>query len=140
MDGLTSVTVMVSVPLPQPEDNATAAAEGLSVKPPGEPVTTRAIVVVALNVPDVPVMVMLVVAGVAELATVSVSTLVVAVGLVANDAVTPVGRPEATRVTEPANGLTSVTVIVSAPVAPCAIDRVVAEGLIVKLPAGVIVT
>ena len=51
-----------------------------------------------------------------------------------NVAVTPVGSPVAARVTLPANGLTSVTVIVSVPLAPWAIDRVDAEGASLKLP------
>jgi len=37
------------------------------------------------------------------------------VGLVPNAAVTPVGNPDAARVTLPAKGLTSVTVMVSVP-------------------------
>ena len=75
-------------------------------------------VVVALREPLVPVIVMVDVPAVAELLAVRVSTLVEAAGLVPNAAVTPVGRPEAARVTLPVNGLTSVTVMVSVPVAP----------------------
>jgi hypothetical protein len=75
-------------------------------------------VVVAVSVPEVPVMVTVAAPVVAELLAVRVSTLVLVVGLVANAAVTPLGRPEAARVTEPVNGLTSVTVIVSVPLAP----------------------
>ena len=51
-----------------------------------------------------------------------------------NEAVTPVGIPEAAKVTLPANGLTSVTVMVSVPLAPWATDSVDAEALSVKLP------
>jgi hypothetical protein len=94
----------------------------------------RAMVVVAVRLPEVPVIVTVDVPTVAAALAVNVSTLVEVVGLVANAAVTPVGRPDAARVTEPANGLTSVTVIVSVPLAPCAIDRVDAEGMSVKLP------
>jgi len=101
---------------------------------PGLAVTVRAMVVVALNVPEVPVMVTVDVPTVAVALAVSVSTLVEVVGLVPYATVTPVGRPDAARVTEPANGLTSVRVIVSVPLAPCAIDRVDADGLSVKLP------
>jgi hypothetical protein len=54
----------------------------------------------------------------AELLAVSVSTLVLVAGLVANAAVTPLGKPDAVRVTDPENGLTSVTVMVSVPLAP----------------------
>jgi hypothetical protein len=128
----TSVTVMVSVAvLPWVTDSV--GAEGASVKP-GLAVTVSAMVVVALNEPEVPVMVTVAAPTVAVALAVSVSTLVEVVGLVANAAVMPVGRPDAVRVTEPVNGLTSVTVIVSVPLAPCAIDRVDAERESVKLP------
>jgi len=93
------------------------AAEGFSIKLPAV-VTVRAMVVVAVSVPEVPVMATVAAPAVAVLLALSVSTLVVVVGLVANVAVTPVGRPDAARVTLPLNGLTSVTVIVSVPFAP----------------------
>jgi hypothetical protein len=48
--------------------------------------------------------------------------------------------PEAVNATLPVKGLTSVTVIVSVPLAPWAIDRVAAEGFSVKLPIDVVVT
>jgi hypothetical protein len=57
-----------------------------------------------------------------------------------NAAVTPVGMPEAVNATLPVKGLTSVTVIVSVPLAPWATDRVAAEGFRVKLPVAVVVT
>jgi hypothetical protein len=57
-----------------------------------------------------------------------------------NAAVTPVGRPDAANATLPVNGLTSVTVMVSVPLAPWAIDRVAAEGFSVKLPVDAAVT
>jgi hypothetical protein len=51
-----------------------------------------------------------------------------------NAAVTPVGMPEAANATLPVKGLTSVTVMVSVPLPPWAIDRVDAEGASLKLP------
>ena len=75
-------------------------------------------VVDAVSVPEVPVMVIVEVPAAAVAATVNVTTLVEVAGLVPKAAVTPVGNPVAARVTLPANGLTSVTVIVSVPVAP----------------------
>jgi hypothetical protein len=96
--------------------------------------------VVAVSEPEVPVIVTVAAPTVAVLLAVSVSTLVEVVGLVANAAVTPEGKPDAARVTEPVNGLTSVTVMVFVPLAPCAIDCVVAEGLSVKLPVAAAVT
>jgi hypothetical protein len=75
-------------------------------------------VVVALSEPEVPVTVTVDEPVAAELLAVSVSTLVLVAGLVANAAVTPLGKPDAVRVTDPENGLTSVTVMVSVPLAP----------------------
>jgi hypothetical protein len=55
-------------------------------------------------------------------------------------ALTPLGRPDAANATLPVKGLTSATVIVSVPLAPCAIDREVTDGVRVKLPVPVEVT
>jgi hypothetical protein len=97
-------------------------------------VTVKLMVVVALSEPEVPVMVIGLVAAAAELLAAKVTTLEPVVGLVPKVAVTPVGSPEAARDTEPLNGLTSVTEMVSVPLAPLAIDKVDAEGFSVKLP------
>jgi hypothetical protein len=118
LKGLTSVTVMVSVPL---ELWATdrVEADGLSEKLPADAaLTVSAMVVVALSEPEVPVTVTVDEPVAAELLAVSVSTLVEVAGLVANAAVTPLGKPDAARATDPENGLTSVTVMVSVPLAP----------------------
>ena len=56
--------------------------------------------------------------AVAVLLTVSVSTLEVVEDAGLNAALTPVGKPDAVNVTLPVKGLTSVTVIVSVPLAP----------------------
>jgi hypothetical protein len=96
-------------------------------------VIVSAKVVVAVRVPEVPVMVTVDVPVVAELLAVSVSTLVPVVGFVPYDAVTPFGRVELVRVTLPVNPLTSVTVMVLAPLLPCAIDRLLGESESVKL-------
>jgi hypothetical protein len=98
------------------------------------PVTVSAMVVVALRLPEVPVMVTVEVPAVAVELAVRVSTLLPVVGLVPNTAPTPLGSPDAARVTLPSNGLTSVTVIVSVPLAPWATDKLDAAGLSVKLP------
>jgi hypothetical protein len=130
----TSVTVMVSVPvLPCATDRE--AGEGVSVKPGVvEALTVRAMVVVAVRVPEVPLMVTVAAPTVAVLLAVSVSTLLPVVGLVPNAAVTPLGRPVAARVTLPVKVPTSVTVMVSVPLLPWVTARVVAEGFSVKLP------
>ncbi len=127
-----SVTVIVSVTLP-PGGMFTAGEVGVTVKL-GFAVTVRAIVVGAVRLPDVPVMVTVELPTVAVLLAVKVITLVEVAGLVLRVAVTPLGRPLAAKVTLPLNGLTSVTAIVSVPVAPCAIDSVAAEGFNEKLP------
>ena len=80
--------------------------------------TVSAMVVVAVSVPEAPLMGMVEAPAAAVAATVNVTTLVVVAGLVPKATVTPVGNPVADRVTLPANGLMSVTVIVSVPVAP----------------------
>ena len=80
--------------------------------------TVRAMVVVADNVPDVPVIVTVEDPVVAVLLAVRVSTLLPAVGFVPNEAVTPLGRPDAASVTLPVNPPTSVTLIVLVPLLP----------------------
>jgi len=69
----------------------------------GVVLTTKGIVVVAVSAPEVPVMVTVAVPGVAALPAASVRTLVPVVGFGANDAVTPLGRPDAARFTLPVN-------------------------------------
>ena len=71
---------------------------------------------------------------VAELLAVNVSTLLPVVGLVPNAAVTPLGIPDAVRVTGPVNPPTSVTLMVSVPPASRLIVNADAEGASVKLP------
>ena len=80
--------------------------------------TVRAMVVVADNVPDVPVIVTVEDPVVAVLLAVKVSTLLPVVGFVPNEAVTPLGRPDAVSVTLPVNPPTSVTLIVLVPLLP----------------------
>ena len=75
--------------------------------------TVNAMVVLAVRPPEVPVMVTVDVPVVAELLAVRVSTLDPVVGFVPNDAVTPLGKPDAARVTLPLNPFAPVTVIVS---------------------------
>ncbi len=53
-----------------------------------------------------------------------------------NEAVTPLGKPEAARVTVPVNPFTSVTVMVSVALDPWATERVDAEGASVKPGVG----
>lgn len=105
----------------------------------GVELTVRAMVVVAERVPDavpveVPWMVIVAAPVVAELLAVNVSKLLPVVGLVPKAAVTPLGIPDAVRVTGPENPPTSVTLIVSVPPASKLIVNEDAEGARVKLP------
>ena len=75
-------------------------------------------VVVAVRLPEVPVIVTVAVPAVAALLAVKVSTLDPVVGLVPKAAVTPLGNPDAERVTLPVNPFKSVTLMVSVPLAP----------------------
>src|SRR5215467_7982037 len=84
-------------------------------------------VVVWLRLPDVPVIVMVLVPVVAVLLAVNVRTLVDVVGLVPNEAVTPLGRAELESVTDPVNPPESVTVIVLVPLVPCFTVRLAGE-------------
>ncbi len=71
--------------------------------------------------PDAPVTVTVTVPVVAVLLAVSVKVLVLAVLLGLNDAVTPLGRPEADKPTLPLKPFCGVTVMVLEPLAPCTI-------------------
>lgn len=65
--------------------------------------TARVSVVVAVRVPEVPVMVSGYCPAAIELDAVKVSVLLLVVGLLENAAVTPVGSPETERFTLPEN-------------------------------------
>jgi len=99
----------------------------------------RATVVLAVRLPEVPLMVTVVVPVAAVLLAVRVSTLVPVVGLVPNAAVTPLGRPDAASVTLPANPFLPETVMVVLPDAPWATEREAGEAANVKLGAGLTV-
>jgi len=79
------------------------------------------------NPPDTPETVTVTVPGAAVLAAVSVNVLVFAVLLGLNDAVTPLGRPEADRPTLPLKPLCGVTVIVLVPLVPWTTLRLFGE-------------
>lgn len=117
---LSGVMAMDSVLLLAPWVTETLGAEAASEKL-ATAFTVRAMVVEAVNVPEVPVMVT--VTGppaVAVLVAVSVTTLELVAGLVAKEAVTPLGRPLAASVTAPANPPSPVMVSVSVLVLPWA--------------------
>ena len=84
-------------------------------------------VVVFVKLPDEPVMVTVTVPVAAVLPAASVNVLVPAVLLGLNDAVTPLGRPDADRLTLPLKPFCGLTVMVVAPLAPCAIARLLGD-------------
>jgi len=59
--------------------------------------------------------------------TVSVNTLVLGVLVGLKDAVTPLGRPDADKLTFPVKPFSGVTVMVVAPLAPCVIVKLLGE-------------
>ncbi len=75
-------------------------------------------VVVAVRLPDVPVIVSVLLLDGAELLAVSVNTLVPEVGFALHEAVTPLGRPDTARSTFPVNPYCGVTVMVDCPEPP----------------------
>ena len=95
--------------------------------------TVRATEVVAVRLPEVPMMVTVEVPVVAVALAVRVSTLVPVVGLVPKVAVTPLGKPDAASVTLPENPPTSVTEIVLVPLLPCVTVTLLGEAESVKL-------
>ena len=75
-------------------------------------------VVVAVRLPDVPVIVIVGEPGTAEALVVSVNVLEFVVGFGENDAVTPLGKPDTARFTLPVNpycGFTSTYVVLEVP-------------------------
>jgi hypothetical protein len=126
------VMVIVLVPL-FPCVTVTEVGDALTLKF-GDVVefTVSETVVVAVKLPDVPVMVTVAVPVVAVLLAVRVSVLVEVVGFVPNVAVTPVGKPEAESVTLPENPPRSVTVIVLVPLLPCVTVTLLGEAESVK--------
>ena len=86
-----------------------------------------AIVVVCDSEPDVPVMVTVFAPVAAVELAVKVTVLVVVALAGLNEAVTPVGRPDADNATDPLKPLTLAMVTVLEPVAPCAMDKLLGE-------------
>jgi hypothetical protein len=84
-------------------------------------------VVVFVKLPEVPVMVTETVPMVAALLTVSVIVLAVLAGFGLNDAVTPLGRPDADKVTLPLKPFWALTVIVLPPLPPCVRVRLLGD-------------
>jgi hypothetical protein len=109
----------------------------------GAAVTLRLTVVVLVKLPEVPVMATLTVPVVAVLPTVNVKVLEF-VGLVMltglNEGVTPVGNPEAEKLTLPLKPFTEVTETVLEPLAPCMTLKVLGDAESVKLGDVLVIT
>src|SRR6267378_655976 len=102
----------------------------------GTDCTVREIVAVFVKLPDTPVAVTVTVPVVAVLLAVSVNVLLLAVLVGLNDAVTPLGRPEADKLTLLLKPFSGVTVIVLAPAAPCTIATLLGEAEREKVGCG----
>src|SRR5713101_283567 len=98
--------------------------------------TVREIVVVFVKLPDEPVTVTVTVPVVAVLLAVSVNVLLLAVLVGLNVAITPLGRPEADKLTLLLKPFSGVTVIVLAPAAPCKIVTLLGEAEREKVGCG----
>jgi hypothetical protein len=98
-------------------DTLPGAAERLKF---GSTVTVSETVVVWLRLPDVPVIVTVDVPVATLPLAVNVSALVLVAELGLNDAVTPLGKPDAARLTLPVKPFCGAMVMVLEPLAPCA--------------------
>jgi hypothetical protein len=98
--------------------------------------TVRETVVMLVKLPDEPVTVTVAVPSVAVLLALNVNVLVFVVLLGLNDAVTPLGKPDADKPTLLLNPFCGVTVMVPVPVAPCVIVKLFGDAKRVKLPCG----
>jgi len=125
-------TVIVLVPL-VPCVMVKLPGEAESVKfGVGTGFTVRETVVLLVTLPELPVMVTVAVPVLAVLLAVSVKVLVLVVLLGVKDALTPLGRPEADRLTLPLKPFCGVTVIVLVPLAPCVMVKLPGEAESVK--------
>lgn len=100
----------------------------------------KEIVAVFVRLPELPVMVTVTVPVVAMLLAVNVNVLVLVVLLGLKDAVTPLGRPEADKLTLPLKAFCGVTVIVLVPLVPCVIAKLFGDADSVKFGGAVTVS
>jgi hypothetical protein len=98
--------------------------------------TLREIAVVFVKVPEIPVIVTVTVPGGAVLLEVSVNVLALVALVGLKEAVTPVGRPEADKLTIPLKPFCGVMVTALVPPAPCAIVTLLGKAESVKFAVG----
>jgi hypothetical protein len=96
-------------------------------------------VVVCVKLPDVPVIVTGTVPVVAVPPAASVNVLVAVAGLGLNDAVTPLGTPDADKLTLPLNPFCGVIVTVLVPLAPCMMLRLPGDAKRAKSGTGTVI-
>jgi len=96
--------------------------------------TVRFRVVVLIKLPEMPVIVTGTVPVAAVLIAVSVNVLMLVPGFGLNDAVTPLGRPNADKLTGPSKPFCGFTVIVLLPLPPCVTVRLLGDADRPKLP------
>lgn len=127
---LLGAMVMVLVPLPTPFTMVTVFGAAVRLKLCTGALTVRLSVVVFVNLPDLPVIVTVTVAAAAL--AVKVSVLVVVAWLGVKDAVTPLGKPDAERVTLPLKPFSGAMAIMLVPLLPGVIVTVFGLGESVK--------
>jgi hypothetical protein len=103
-------------------------------------ITVKATVVEYVNGPDVPVTVTVVVPVVAVVLAIRASVLEPVAGFGLNKAVTPLGRPNADKLTPLLKPFCGVTVIVVVPLAPCGMPKLLGEAERVNFGAALTVT
>ncbi len=101
----------------------------------GAAFTVRETVVLLVRVPEVPVMVTVAVPVAAVLPAVSVRVLLALLGLGLSEAVTPLGKPEADRLTLPLKPFCGMMAMVLVPLVPCTRVKLAGEAESVKLGA-----
>ena len=134
LNPFTGVIVIVLLPAVPPFAIVTALGAAKSVKLFTRAFTVRLMVVVEVIVPDVPVIVIVVVPVVAVELTVKVNVVLPAAGFGLNAAVTPVGNPDAEKVTLSSKPPDPFTEIVLVPFPPC--KRVRLSGFAVSVKFG----
>jgi len=129
--------VRVAVPL---APRAMLRLEGDAERPKSAPwVTVNEIVAALARFAEAPLIVTVKVPIAAVVLAVRVRVLELAVLAGLKDTLTPLGRPEADKLTVPPNPLSGLTLIVLVPLFPWATVKLFGEALTVKLPAGLTV-
>ena len=131
LNPLSGLTMTVLVPL-LPWTTVKLFGDAPKVKLPAG-LTVRVIVVLFVETPDTPLIVMLAVPIVAVADAVSVNVLLLVAPLGLKEAVTPFGKPEADKLTVPLNPFCGMMVIVPDPLVPCVTVKLVGAAESVKV-------